>query len=84
MDGGGELVGYPQLEVTPRLFVTLQELEAFIKLAIRRSEVADAVDLGMEDVPEVCASGADVANHAARPLEGAEAARVLWRGSKKG
>jgi hypothetical protein len=51
--GRRELVRDPELEVTPRLFVTSQELEAFGKWAIGREEVVDAVDLGMEDVLEV-------------------------------
>jgi hypothetical protein len=36
VDGGGELVGGFELEVTPRLFVTSQQLEAFGKWAIGR------------------------------------------------
>ena len=35
MDGGGKLVGGPELEVTPRLFMT-QQLEAFGKWPIGR------------------------------------------------
>ena len=50
--GSRELVQDSQLEVTPRLFVTSQELEAFGKWAIGREEVVDGVDLGMEDVLE--------------------------------
>jgi len=72
VDGGRELVRDSELEVTPRLFVTSQELEAFGKWAIGREEVVDAVDLGMEDVLEVCAFGEDAANPVAGPLEGAE------------
>jgi len=35
-DGGGELVLNSELEITPRLFVTSQELGAFGKWAIGR------------------------------------------------
>ena len=69
VDGGRELVRDSELEGTPRLFVTSQELEAFGKWAIGREEVVDAVDLGMEDVLEVCAFGDDATNPVARPLE---------------
>jgi hypothetical protein len=72
VDGGRELVRNSELEVTPRPFVASQKLEAFGKWAIGREEVVDTVDLGMEDVLEVCAFGDDAANPVARPSEGAQ------------
>ena len=47
VDGGHELGRDSELEITPRFFVTSQELEASGKWAIGRQEVVDTVELGM-------------------------------------
>jgi len=38
----------------------------------REVRVIDAIDLGMEDILEMCAVGDGVANPVVRPLEGAQ------------
>jgi hypothetical protein len=67
--GGSKFMGKFELQVTPRIFVTFQVLEAFGKWAIGGQEVVDAVYLRAKDVLEVRAFGDDVVDPAACPLD---------------
>lgn len=69
---GSEFMGQFELQVTPRVLVAPQQLEAFGKGAIGGQEVVDAVYLSAKDVLEVRASCDDVVDPVACPLDGAE------------
>lgn len=69
---GSEFMAKFELEVTPRVLVASQHLEAFGKRAIGGQEVVDAIYLRAKDVLEVCAFGDDVVDPVACPLDSAQ------------
>jgi hypothetical protein len=69
---GSKFMRKLELQVTPRVLVTSQQLEAFGKRAIGGQEVVDAVYLCAKDVLEVCAFGDDVVDPVACPLDCAQ------------
>lgn len=70
--GGSKFMGKFELQVTPRILMTPQQLEAFGEWAIGGQEVVDAVYLRAKDVLEVGALGDDVVDPAACPLDSAQ------------